>query len=567
MAGCIDTNIMLSQTLIMNPCRSFLRLFCLLCALTLSGGAVATANDAPPAPDTPLTRLLMQSDATLDGYPLNKDELFQLYQSRAFYPVWDTQSTTGREAIAAFLESMKAYVNYHGLDDKLFAFSLIAPLLNQANDAAANFKLDVLMTDSLFKLAHRIHGDGVTLAQLYAGWPFARPAPSYVTEIATAIKNNKLSEYFTAQAPSDLDYARLAETLKTYRAMKDKGAWPRIAQGETIRLGDTSPRLEAIRTRLEAEGYALPAAVAENADPQLYTQEMQAVVIDYQAHNGLDTDGTIGAKTLVAMNKTVDERIDQIRANMERKRHMSNALPVRYAIVNIANTTIQLIENGQHVYDAPVITGRTTRKTPFIQSTIRSVIFNPSWHVPAKIAREDILPKLQKDPHYLEKMGFVINGSADDPHGAAIDWNEISKSEFTFRLRQSPGDLNALGRIKFDFDNTFAVYMHGTPHEELFAKADRHLSSGCVRLQNPEAFAVMVLASNEGLWTQEKVQTEIDKGRTHWLKVTNPLPLFIVYETVYFPAVEGAPHFAPDIYNYDKILLDALEKMPFLHNG
>ncbi len=561
MAGCIDTNIMLSQSLIMNPCCSFLRLFFLLCALALGGGAVASANDAPPpAPDTPLTRLLMQSDATLDGYLLNKEELFQLYQSRAFYPVWDTQSTTGRGAIAAFLESMKAYVNYHGLDDKLFAFPLIASLLNQSDNEVAPFKLDVLMTDSLFKLAHRIHGDGVTLAQLYAGWPFARPVPAYVTEIATAIKDNKLNEYFTAQAPADLDYARLAATLTAYRTMKDKGAWPPIAQGETIRLGDTSPRLEAIRARLEAEGYALP-AVAEGADLHLYTQELQAVVIDYQARNGLDTDGNIGAKTLVAMNKSLDERIDQIRANMERKRHMSRTFPARYAIVNIANTTVQLIENGQRVYYAPVIIGRTTRKTPFIQSAIRSVIFNPSWHVPAKIAREDILPKLQKDPHYLEKMGFVINGSADDPHGEAIDWNEISKSEFTFRLRQSPGDLNSLGRIKFDFDNDFSVYMHGTPHEELFAKADRHLSSGCVRLQDPEAFAVMVLSGNEGLWTQEKVQTEIDKGRTHWLKVANPLPLFIVYETVYFPTAESAPHFAPDIYNYDKILLNALEKI------
>ncbi len=544
----------------MNPCRSFLRLVLLVCALAFGGSALASANDAPPVPDTPLARFLTQSTVTLDGYPLNKDELFQLYQSRVFHPVWDSQSATGRDAMAAFLESIKAYITYHGLDDKPFAFSLIASLLNKTDDEAASLKLDVLMTDSLFKLAHRIHGDGVTLAQLYAGWPFARTTPAYGAEIAAAIKDNKLSEYFTAQAPLDLDYTRLATTLQTYRAMKDKGTWPRIAQGETIRLGEVSPRLEAIKARLEAEGYALP-TVAEGADPLLYTQEMQAVVIEYQARNGLDADGTIGSKTVAAMNKSLDERIGQIRANMERKRHMNSAFPARYALVNMANTTIQLIENGQRVYYAPVITGRTTRKTPFIHSAIRSVIFNPSWHVPAKIAREDILPKLRKDPHYLEKMGFVINGSADDPHGATIDWNEISKSEFNFRLRQSPGELNSLGRIKFDFDNEFAVYMHGTPHEELFAKADRHLSSGCVRLQDPEAFAVMVLAGNEGFWTQDKVQAEIEKGRTHWLKVANPLPLFIVYETVYFPTAESAPYFAPDTYNYDRILLNALETL------
>jgi murein L,D-transpeptidase YcbB/YkuD len=531
-----------------------------LCALAFGGDSVALANDTPPVPDTPLAQLLTQNNAPFDGYALNKIELLQLYQTRSFYPVWDTQSATGREAIAAFLESMKAYAAYHGLDEKHFAFPLIAPLLDKPDDAAARLKLEVLMTDSLFKLAHRIHGDGVTLAYLYAGWPFTRPAPSYVAEIAAAIKDNKLNEYFTAQAPSDLDYTRLAATLKDYRAMRAKGAWPLVTQGDTIRLGDKSPRLASIRARLEAEDYAVP-MLAEGVDPLLYTQELMAVVIDYQVRHGLDADGNIGAKTIAAMNVPLDERIGQIIANMERKRHMAQVFPVRYAIVNIANTTVQIIENGQRVYYAPVITGRTIRKTPFIQSVIRSVIFNPSWHVPAKIAREDILPKLQKDPHYLEKMGFVINGSADDPHGDAIDWNEISKSEFNFRLRQAPGELNSLGRIKFDFDNDFSVYMHGTPHEELFAKADRHLSSGCVRLQDPVAFAVFVLSDNEGDWTPETVQAEIDKAHTHWLKVANPLPLFIVYETVYFPTAESAPHFAPDVYNYDRILLDALGKM------
>ena len=223
--------------------------------------------------------------------------------------------------------------------------------------------------------------------------------------------------------------------------------------------------------------------------------------------------------------------------------------------MNIPDASIGIVDNGNSLYRGPVeIVGKVDRKTPFIQSAIRSMIVNPSWHVPSKIAQKDILPKLRKDPHYLEKMGFVIKGSDNDPHGENIDWKSMPDREFNFRLRQSPGDMNSLGRLKFDFVNDFAVYMHGTPHQELFDKHERNFSSGCVRLRDPEQVAEIVLSGNKDPWPLERIDSEIKSNKTRWVAIAQPLPVFFLYSTT-FTGDDGKINFRDDVYDYDSFLI------------
>lgn len=323
----------------------------------------------------------------------------------------------------------------------------------------------------------------------------------------------------------------------------------------------------ATSSALQPPGSPAPAADAapqpEQAkspvDPAIFDDGLQEALQRWQIRNGLDADGNVGPKTLEMLNVPVSDRIRQIRANMERWRHMPEDFPPeRYAHVNIADANLSIIESGKIAYFGPVVVGRVDRKTPFIQSNIRSMIVNPSWHVPAKIARKDILPKLRRDPHYLEKLGFVISGNEEDPHGANIDWESLKEREFNFHLRQSPGDANSLGRIKFDFDNNFAVYMHGTPHQELFGKDRRNFSSGCIRLRDPVDVAEVIMSANAGHWDEQKLNDTIQSGKTRWVAVAKPLPLFIVYETV-FVGFDGKLQFRKDVYNYDKFLMETME--------
>jgi murein L,D-transpeptidase YcbB/YkuD len=294
----------------------------------------------------------------------------------------------------------------------------------------------------------------------------------------------------------------------------------------------------------------------------MFDDKLKQALTAYQLRNGLAATGNLGAKTLEALNVPIDARIDQITANMERWRHMPEDFPPsRYALVNIPDYSIVIVEDAKEIYRGIVIVGEVDRKTPFIDSAVRSMIVNPAWHVPAKIAREDILPKLQKDPHYLEKLGFVIRGSKDDPYGEHIDWNAIRENEFNFRLRQAPGDMNSLGRLKFDFDNDFAVYMHGTPHHSLFKRNARALSSGCVRLRDPEKVAAIVLAGNKEPWDVKRIEDEIAAGKTRWVGIENPLPLYILYWTV-FAGADGQINFRNDVYGYDTFLMESMRGHP-----
>lgn len=497
-----------------------------------------------------------QIPASIDGLALDVEAVRAFYALRDNQPAWHIGGKEDGAGLEDSLHSLSAFAENHGL---FLAHDPIAHLrrLAQSDVTEDRAKLELLFTDFLLRLAAALHDGSVDLATLYPGWTFRREPFDRVAGLADAVAHNKVSDYLASLAPRNAAYRDLLAALKTYRGLAAKGEPQRIEFGPALKRGMREARVGQMRARLAAEGYDVTPPDAADAD--IFDAALEQAVKTYQTRNGLLADGHAGARTVAVMNIPFSRRVEQIIANLERWRHMPEQTPPRAVTVNIAAAWLDYQENGQKVYDSSVIVGRPDRRTPFIQSAIRSVIFNPAWHVPSKIARKDILPKLRKDPHYLEKLGFVINGSADDPYGANIDWNKVRESAFDFRLRQSPGDMNSLGRLKFDFDNDFAVYMHGTPHPELFDKPERFFSSGCIRLHEPERFAEIVLSRNASAWNVESVKAEIDKGKTRWLKVADPLPLAVVYWTA-FTAEDGAQHFRSDIYNYDQFLVETMRR-------
>jgi L,D-transpeptidase YcbB len=519
--------------------------FILFCAMFLS--IDVRADTSPHAED--LQTALTQPTVTVDEYELDGEGLRAFYAAHDNHLAWNFTGVESATTFTAFLESLERLIDYHGLQPEDYPLEAMRKL--GAGDGGV--KLELLVTDSLLKLAHDLHGDNVDLDQLYPGWNFHRNDENIPGDLAAAVTSNQLAEYIGGLAPKNPAYAQLAQILGVYRGFSAKGKWSVIDAGPALRPKDRGARVVQLRARLAAEDYA------SAGKSLVFDETLHKALMDWQRHHGLDADGHVGKNTLEALNVPVQTRIDQVRANMERWRHMPEDFPPqRYALVNIATATIKIVEDGKAVYQGPVVVGRVDRKTPFIQSAIRSMIVNPSWHVPKKIAQQDILPKLRKDPHYLEKLGFVIKGNEDDPHGENIDWKSMSEQEFDFRLRQSPGDRNSLGRLKFDFDNDFAVYMHGTPHQELFKKDIRNFSSGCVRLRDPEQVAEVLLAGNKDPWTVDRIEEEINTDKTRWVAFAKPIPLYILYWTVFMDE-DGKTNFREDVYDYDGFLIENLK--------
>ncbi len=531
----------------------------LLLCLALLIAAISLAPAQAAAPEAPFPEKLVdalgQQKLAIGDASLNMTGLRGLYTLTNNEPIWKTDTADGRKGALALVESLKTYATYHGLRTEAFPFEILLALVTQEKlEDAKVIKTELLLSDTLLRVARRMRGEDITLSLLYPGWTFKPARQDVLTGLVSAIQQNKLTDYFFAIAPTDPTYHRLAEELKRYRELAAQGGWAAVPAGPTLKPGMTDARIVAVRDRLKAEGYDVPQE--ENAS--LYSSALQAVVIQYQERNGLDADGNIGAKSIAAMNISAEKRIDQIIATMERMRHMTYETEGRRIRVNIAASRIEILDDGQRIYEAPVVLGRPDRRTPFINSEIRSIVFNPPWNIPDSIVRKDILPKLRKDPQYLQKMGYAIKENEDDPYGTTVDWSDVENAVSTLRLRQPPGEMNALGPIKFDFDNDFAVYLHGTPKKKLFDQAERHLSSGCVRLKEPELFATFVTSPKDGSWDIDAVKEKIAQRGTRTLRLADPVPLAIVYDTAYFRAPDAPLSFARDIYGYDRLLIDVL---------
>jgi murein L,D-transpeptidase YcbB/YkuD len=235
--------------------------------------------------------------------------------------------------------------------------------------------------------------------------------------------------------------------------------------------------------------------------------------------------------------KGESSRVSQIIANMERWRWLPRQFEDSYLEVNSADSTLKAVKGDEVVLASRLVTGKPSTPTPLFKTRITAVTINPSWDVPGDIAQRELLPKEDRHPGYLESHGIV----ADRPGGA---------------LRQLPGAHNALGKILFEMSNSFDVYLHDTPGAKLFDKSDRHLSHGCMRVEQMQALASYVLAGDVESSLGD-VRSAIDNGETQTLTLTDPLPVYVLYWTA-VPNVNGSVTFHRDVYGWDAALLAAL---------
>jgi murein L,D-transpeptidase YcbB/YkuD len=208
----------------------------------------------------------------------------------------------------------------------------------------------------------------------------------------------------------------------------------------------------------------------------------------------------------------------------------------------------------------PVIVGRDYRETPVFGADMTYVVLNPTWTVPPKLAVEDILPKVRKNPEFLGTQKIRVfsdwTEKAAEVDPATIDWSALGAARFPYLLRQDPGPENALGRIAFMLPNAYSVYLHDTPERGLFQRAERDFSSGCIRVADPIGLAEYLLAGEAG-WDRRGIMAAIEKGATRSVPLPKPIPVFVVYLTAWVDE-GGVTHFQRDVYNRDPVLIRAL---------
>jgi murein L,D-transpeptidase YcbB/YkuD len=346
---------------------------------------------------------------------------------------------------------------------------------------------------------------------------------------------------------------RLASAATHYRRLAEDGGWQRIPDGPSLHPGESSAAVPSVRARLRATGDLLAAgSPGSSTTPELYDDGLVAGVRAFQIRHGLAADGVLGMRTRAAMNVSARERAAQLEVNRQR---VEGAAPpaTRTILVNVPEYRLVLLDGETRVLDMPVVVGRRDRRTPLIETNITAIIFHPTWTVPTKLAYEDLLPKVRRDPAYFAKTGIAVYESwqagARPVDPAWIDWDEVGAAMKRMKLRQAPGPDNPLGRIKFHMDNDHDIYLHDTNHRELMAKDRRDLSSGCIRVANAEGLARELLRAHES-WPPERITRALAGGETLRVALPEPMRVRFVYQTAWVDG-QDTVHFREDIYGVD----------------
>jgi L,D-transpeptidase YcbB len=352
-------------------------------------------------------------------------------------------------------------------------------------------------------------------------------------------------------------YQRELVALQRYAQMaKDEVPDPLPQVKKPIAPGQEYEATGKLIRRLEFLGDLPPATSIP--DSQSYAGDAVEGVKRFQARHGLDAAGKLGPQTITELNRPVSDRVQALRLTLERIRWLPDTFSQPPIIVNIPEFVLRAYKApGIPELTMPVVVGRAMRtQTPVLEEDMKYLIFWPYWNVPPSILRGDIVPKIAKDPAYIQKNNFEVTTYSGQVVTDGVVSEEVLAQLRAGKLtvRQKPGPKNALGLIKFIFPNDQNVYLHSTPSQALFSEARRDFSHGCVRVEDPKALATWVLRNNAG-WTPERVEAAFKAEQQLQVNLAQQIPVLFVYGTAIVKE-DGTAFFFDDIYGNDKKLGD-----------
>lgn len=325
-------------------------------------------------------------------------------------------------------------------------------------------------------------------------------------------------------------YSLLQNELARYHEIAQKGGWPKITGTRKFYqkdLNDTA--VVQLKKRLRASGY-----FTSDDNSALFTDELVQAVKKAQKTFGFTQNGVVDAMLLKQLNVPVEKRIQQLEVNIQRAMELPATGESTRLVANIPEFKLHVYEGNRHVFDMDIVVGSESNKTVTFNDEMTQVVFSPYWNVPPSIVKEEILPAMRKNRNYLRAHRYEQTGTEG---GVPV-------------IRQLPGGGNSLGKVKFLFPNSHAIYFHDTPAKSLFSIRKRTFSHGCIRLAEPQKLAEYLLR-NDATWTPQKIRQAMDSGKEQFVKLQNPVAVSITYFTA-FVDQSGQLNFREDVYGQDK---------------
>jgi murein L,D-transpeptidase YcbB/YkuD len=472
----------------------------------------------------------------------------QVYRLRQFRPAWFSQSGAGPNTDAALqtLENSSAE-GLHPDDFDLSRLRSSRASFEQAPNSSIQNEFDLHLTYSVVSYITQLCFGRVDPREINPDWPASERSCDVPRIAFDAIEQGSLGSLANQLSPRLPEYQGLREAVRRYRDIAAQGGWqplpPEVAkkpdpQANAGLLSANLARLGDLESPKEGSGVS-PASLKD-------------ALRRFQSRHGLNADARLNEKTAHAMNASAEERIAQIEMNMDRMRWFPDSEP-RYARVNVPGFQLSVKDGDDVPLQMRVIVGSMENRTPLLSSKIEQIVFSPYWNIPLSIATKELLPKIKKDPRYLQREEIEVVRIAGDKvqivDPSRIDWHRVDES-LEYQLRQKPGATNALGLVKFIFPNQYNVYLHDTPTDNLFDRLTRTLSHGCIRVERPTELATYLLR-DQPEWTPRRVDEAMHAEKEKHLPLKSPLPIHLVYWTAWADQ-DGLVQFREDIYGYDE---------------
>jgi murein L,D-transpeptidase YcbB/YkuD len=495
----------------------------------------------------------------LDSILILQPEILQyVYTQNSDAANWsrDTNWTTTGEALIHFIENSRLY----GLFPDAYHYNNISLIKERfvsdttaKKDAVLWSKADILLTDALLQIIRDVRLGRLNRDSLTLNTDSSLSKEFYEQQVQKILQSMTVSRIIDSLEPSAEGYHELKNAMKSFldsAEFKDYTYVPYPGY-------DSADFKQALQKRLAEEG------LIDSLDTPFDSLSIAKAIKKYQKVKKLRVDGKAGIETIRSLDLTDKNKFMHIALSMDKYKMLPQKMPAKYVWVNLAGYYMQLKENDTVKIYSKVVVGKPLTRTPELTSAISELITYPQWSVPQSIIVKEFLPELKKDPGYLAEKGFsLLDGKNEEVDPYFVVWSKY-KTGIPYKIVQGSGDDNALGVMKFNFPNKYAVYLHDTNQRYLFAQKTRALSHGCVRVQEWQKLSNYILDNDStyirslggGTFTKaDSVVQWLQKKEKHYIPVRNKIPLFIRYFTC--EGKDGSIVFYDDIYNEDHMLAE-----------
>ena len=490
-------------------------------------------------------------------YPASP-RLHNFYKQKNYDLVWFNSKFEPIKPLFSYLKVLKN-ASSEGLDPNFYFYDDIEQNFYDLKNLHGNeLVLRIIQVDLLVSDSNLLYFSDLLFGRYQNGSEFieqtyTEPYINIISLINDSIRRNDFKKSVKLLLPESPTYKSLKKALVKYQTIKENGGWQPVPPGPTLKVGIRNQRVVFLKYRLYASGdllfYGAQDAKSYLNNPA-FDNQLKDSVKRFQKRHGLTVDGEVGNNTLRALNIPVDQKIWTIVLNLDIWRKLPRNLGSKYVLVNVPAFKLFGIESKSTVLEMKVIVGRLDWNTPIFSEYMEYIVLNPYWNIPPSIFEDEILPELKKDPDYLSKNNIqLVSLETSDVEQIQINnWYQVNPENFNYRLRQVPGPGNPLGQLKFMLPNKHSVYLHDTPKKHLFERNNRRFSHGCIRVEKPLELVDFVF-SNDPQWNSVMIQSEIDSGVSKNVYLKQPVPVHILYFTVWVEN-DNSVHFRDDVYNF-----------------